>query len=65
MADAVSAVALPTVEVHMSDIHHRESFRRSSVILPYCIGQVAGLGKESYAAGVDKLIDHLEGISHV
>lgn len=65
VADAVSAVALPTVEVHMSDIHNRESFRQNSVILPYCIGQVAGMGKESYGAGVDKLIDHLEGVGHV
>ncbi len=65
IADAVSAVSLPAVEVHMSDIHSREDFRHNSVILPYCIGQVAGLGKDSYAAGVDKLADYLEGKSHV
>ncbi len=65
IADAVSAVALPTIEIHMSDIHSRESFRHNSVILPYCIGQVAGLGKESYGVGVEKLVDHLEGKSYV
>ena len=65
VADAVSAVAIPTIEIHMSDIHSRESFRRKSVILPYCIGQVAGLGKESYAVGVERLVDYLEGRSHV
>lgn len=65
IADAVSAVAIPTIEVHMSDIHNRESFRRDSVILPYCIGQVSGLGKESYGAGVEKLVEYLEGIENV
>ncbi|MCH5187551.1 MAG: type II 3-dehydroquinate dehydratase [Oscillospiraceae bacterium] len=61
VADAVSAVGLPVVEVHMSDIHSRESFRHNSVILPYCIGQVAGHGRDSYTMGVEKLVDHLEG----
>ncbi len=65
IADAVSAVAIPTVEVHMSDVHNRESFRANSVILPYCIGQVAGLGKESYAVGVEKMAAYLEGIKNV
>ena len=65
IADAISAVAIPTIEIHMSDIHSRESFRHNSVILPYCIGQVAGLGKESYGVGVEKLIAHLEGRADV
>ncbi len=63
IADAVSAVGLPVVEVHMSDIQNRESFRKNSVILPYCIGQVAGHGKESYALGVEMLVKHLEGVA--
>lgn len=65
VADAVSAVAIPTIEVHMSDIKGREAFRRNSVILPYCIGQVAGLGKESYSVGVERLVNHLEGKADV
>ncbi len=65
IADAVSAVAIPTVEVHMSDVHNRESFRANSVILPYCIGQVAGQGKESYTVGVEKMVAYLEGIKNV
>lgn len=65
IADAVSAVGLPVVEVHMSDIQNRESFRRDSVILPYCIGQISGRGKDSYVLGVEKLAAHLEGIENV
>ncbi len=65
VADAVSAVGLPVVEVHMSDIHSRETFRSRSVILPYCIGQVAGHGKDSYRIGVEKLIAYLEGKENV
>lgn len=61
VADAVSAVGLPVVEVHMSNIHERESFRHNSVILPYCIGQVAGKGRDSYVLGVEMLAAHLEG----
>lgn len=59
IADAISAVGIPTVEIHMSDIKNRESFRANSVTLPYCIGQVAGLGKESYTKGVEKLAEYL------
>ncbi len=65
VADAVSAVGIPTIEVHMSDIHSRESFRHNSVILPYCIGQVAGHGKYSYTIAVEKLAAHLEGTANV
>ncbi len=65
VADAVSSVGIPTIEVHMSDIHNRESFRHNSVILPYCIGQVAGHGKQSYTIAVEKLAAHLEGIANV
>lgn len=59
IADAISSVGIPTIEIHMSDIHSRESFRANSVTLQYCIGQVAGFGKESYAIGVEKLVEHI------
>ena len=60
IADAISSVGLPVIEIHMSDIKNRESFRANSVTLPYCIGQVAGCGKESYAIGVEKLVEHIK-----
>lgn len=60
IADALGAVAIPAIEIHMSDIHARESFRANSVTLAYCIGQVAGYGKESYAMGTRKLVEYLK-----
>jgi 3-dehydroquinate dehydratase-2 len=56
--DAIAAVALPTVEVHLSDISQREAFRRQSVTREVCIAQVAGYGKDSYVYGVEALIGH-------
>ncbi len=60
IADAISSVGIPTIEIHMSDIHSRESFRANSVTLQYCIAQVAGYGKLSYAMGVEKLVEYLK-----
>ncbi len=57
--DTISSVAIPTVEVHLSDIHNREEFRQISVISPVCIEQVIGFGKDSYIKGLDILLKYL------
>ncbi|MBP7401668.1 MAG: type II 3-dehydroquinate dehydratase [Clostridia bacterium] len=53
--DAIELCGLPVVEVHISDIHRREAWRHVSVILPACIGQIAGLGLDSYTEGVRRV----------
>lgn len=57
--DALKAVAIPTVEVHLSDIESREEFRKHSFVSLYAIKTVCGLGFEGYKVAIEYLKDHL------
>ncbi|MBA4179235.1 MAG: type II 3-dehydroquinate dehydratase [Anaerolinea sp.] len=60
LRDAIEAIQLPVVEVHISNTHAREGFRHVSMIAPVCLGQVTGLGRDGYTVATNLLLDHLD-----
>lgn len=60
LRDAVIAIRLPTIEVHLSNVHAREEFRRNSVISPVVVGQIVGLGSMGYLLALDAVHQFVE-----
>ena len=58
--DAISAVNIPTIEIHMTNIYKREEFRHHSYLAPVCLGQITGFGVNSYKLGIKAMVDYLK-----
>jgi 3-dehydroquinate dehydratase-2 len=57
LRDAIAGVGVPTIEIHLSNIHAREKFRKKSLIAPVCWGQITGFGQKSYLLALEAAVD--------
>ena len=64
LRDAIVSTNIPTVEVHLSNIYQRESFRHQSYIAGVAIGQISGFGAESYLLGLQAIVEYLRKVQH-
>ena len=60
LGDALRDTGLPLIEIHLSNIHAREEFRRHSVVAPIAVGQISGLGWRGYIYGLEHMANHLQ-----
>lgn len=63
LRDAILATEIPTVELHLSNVHAREPFRHKSMIAPVVLGQISGFGADGYRLAIEALVAHLAALS--
>jgi 3-dehydroquinate dehydratase-2 len=61
LRDAISAIEIPVVEVHLSNVYAREEFRHKSLLAPVCLGKITGFGWRSYLLGLQAVVEHTAG----
>lgn len=62
LRDAIAAIPVPVIEIHLSNIHKREEFRHNSVIAPVCLGQICGFGVDSYISALEIAMRKLKSV---